>query len=378
MKEQDTRTVRKMQAYRVEKDSKEMSLQTVPVPSLGAQDVLIKVKSVGLAPGVFTMMRMGMLKSLPYTLGHEIAGVIEEIGSDVRDLGHGDRIRIHSNVSCGKCRYCASGDDQMCVEAGIMGFKYFGKPGRTGRWDKYRDGGLAEYVRAPSWLVQHLPENVNFDVGAKVHELATAYRTLCQARLKPGATLIVIAAPGAVGASVVKLVPLFGVKRLVLVGRSTQRLQKVQSLSQVKCDLVGFDEIEPGFDQGGFGLSNTLQQMIPEGADAIVDLLGSTGNGYPVCRAMAVRGTYVHLGGNMTPLPMPALQLMVNCWTFVGTRNHSRGDSEMILGFLREGHIKADELVTDRWNFDEAPQAVQNLVDRSSGGWFSVINIHDT
>ena len=65
MKEQDTRTVRKMQAYRVEKDSKEMSLQTVPVPSLGAQDVLIKVKSVGLAPGVFTMIRMGMLKSLP-------------------------------------------------------------------------------------------------------------------------------------------------------------------------------------------------------------------------------------------------------------------------------------------------------------------------
>ena len=361
-----------MKAYRVVPGSKQLSLETVPIPTLGPLDVLLKVKSVGLAPGVFNMLRAGRLQSLPATLGHEIAGLVEATGSRVKNLTIGTRARIHSNVSCGACKYCTAGEDHMCPEAGIMGFQFFGNNGQTARWEEYRDGGLAEYVRAPAHLIQLLPDNVNFHVGARVHEIATAYRTVRLANLPPAATVMVVAPTGAVGASVVKLAPLFGIKRLVLIGRSSERLKKVQSLAKVQCDIVAFDQLPEGW-KDNMGLAKVLKEMQPEGGDAIIDLLGSGIDGFQAFRALAVGGSYVHLGGNMSSLPMAAVEWMVNCWTIKGTRNHSRAESDLILKLLREGVIGMDELVTHRWGFNEVEEAVQRVQDRSLGSWFAVV-----
>jgi threonine dehydrogenase-like Zn-dependent dehydrogenase len=303
-----------------------------------------------------------------------MAGLVEAIGSHVKDLAVGTRVRIHSNVSCGTCTYCTAGEDQMCPEAGIMGFQYFGKDGQSARWEEYRDGGLAEYVRAPVHLVQRLPDNVNFHVGARVHEIATAYRTVQLANLPPAAIVIVIAPTGAVGASIVKLAPLFGIKRLILIGRSSERLKKVQDLAKVKCDFVAFDQLPEGWREN-MGLGRVLGEMQPEGADAIIDLLGSGTDGFQAFKALAVGGSYVHLGGNTTPLPMPAVAWMVNCWTMKGTRNHSRAESELILKLLRDDVINMDELVTDRWTLDQIGEAVQRVQDRSLGSWFAVVDV---
>jgi threonine dehydrogenase-like Zn-dependent dehydrogenase len=363
-----------MKAYRAIPGSKQLSLETVPIPTLGPIDVLLKVKAVGLAPGVFNMLRAGMLQSLPATLGHEIAGLVEATGPHVKNLAIGTRARIHSNVSCGTCKYCTAGEDQICVEAGIMGFQFFGQNGQNGRWEEYHDGGLAEYVRAPAHLIQLLPDNVNFHIGARVHEIATAYRTVRLANLPPAATVMVIAPTGAVGASIVKLAPLFSIKRLVLIGRSSERLKRVQTLAKVDCDIVAFDQLPEGWRESR-GLGKVLRELQPEGGDAIIDLLGSGNDGFQAFGALAVGGSYVHLGGNMSSLPIPAVAFMVNCWTIKGTRNHSRAESELILRLLREGVIDMDELVTHRWKFNEVEEAVQRVHDRSLGSWFSVVDI---
>lgn len=75
---------------------------------------------------------------------------------------------------------------------------------------QYRDGGLAQFVRAPEWLVDEVPDGVSFGLGSKVQDLATAYNALKQADLSPGSVVIVTAPTGAMGVSILKIAHFFG------------------------------------------------------------------------------------------------------------------------------------------------------------------------
>ena len=240
-------------------------------------------------------------------------------------------------------------------------------------YERFRDGGLAEYIRAPAWLVDELPENVNFDVGAKLHDMATAYHTLKVAQLPPASTVIVTAATGSIGSITVKLALLFGISRLILISRSAQSLEAVQKLSAIKCDVVALDDLGEDWPETK-ALVRRLRQLTPLGADAIIDLMPSGTDIWQVLGALAVNGTVVHLGASSATLPLPLVAFMANCWRLVGTRNHSRSDAQMILQLLKDGRLKADELITHRFSFGDVEKAVTLLHDRSEPVWMMVVN----
>lgn len=360
-----------MRALRILQGERTPTIETVDVPSVGSRDVLIKVKAAGLTPGPFTVAKMGRLTHLPATLGHEIAGVVEAIGESVRNVQLGSRVRLHPGLSCGSCDYCLSNRDQMCGQAGIMGFQGFGTD--IPFFEQYRHGGLADYVRAPEWLVDSLPDDVSFEVGSKVHDLATALNVLRQADLQPGSTVIVTACTGAMGGSVLKIAHFFGVHKLILVGRSKQRLEAVAKFTSVHCDLVAMDELPEDWATKG-GLVQSLKRVVPDGgADAIIDLIGSGQAILQVIQALRVNGVLVHLGGNSASLDLPLVFVMAKCWRIVGTRMHSRNDAQTILKWLREGRFSAEDLITHRWEFDQWNEALTRLQDRSEPMYMSVI-----
>ena len=96
---------------------------------------------------------------------------------------------------------------------------------------RYHDGGLADYILAPHWLIDVLPDNVSFDVAAKVHDLANAVPALKLTALPLGGTLVITAATGTMGTATIKLASFFGAGRLILVGRSAERLEAVRPLA---------------------------------------------------------------------------------------------------------------------------------------------------
>ncbi|KAJ9654512.1 hypothetical protein H2198_006455 [Neophaeococcomyces mojaviensis] len=361
-----------MQALRVQEGSKKEQVERVDIPRIGPQEVLIKVKSAGLAPGPFRMVRMGVLSHLPATLGHEAAGVVDAVGELVQGLSAGDRVRVHTSMSCRSCDYCLSDRDQMCDESGLMGFQGFGK-GSMPLFERYRNGGLAEYIRAPYWLVDVLPDHVSFDVGCKVNEFATALCTLKKANLRPGSTVIITAATGAIGTALLKLAPLFGIHRLVLVGRSSERLQVVTKLTTIQTDIVATDQLSEDWSSTR-ELAQKICSVLPRGADAIIDLTPSGSVTSQSMASLRVNGTIVHLGGSSSILPIPMVVIMANCWTIVGTRNHSRLDAKTILKWLSERKLDVNELITHRWTFDQIEEAIARLEDRSLPIWMSVVN----
>ncbi|TDD40155.1 theronine dehydrogenase [Actinomadura sp. KC06] len=362
-----------MLAARALPGSAELHLTKTAVPEPGPQDVLVKVASAGLAPGMMTLLGRGAFKHLPTTLGHEAAGTVAALGADAAGVAVGDRVRIHPNLTCRDCVYCRTDREMMCAQQAMIGHAAFGDVPMP-LYDAYHDGGLAEFVRVPHWLLDPLPGNVSFDVGAKVHDLANAVRALKCADLPLGGTLVVTAATGTMGTATVKLAPHFGVARLVLVGRSAERLADVRRLAgDLPTETVALDELPDDWATTQ-GLTRRLRELAPEGAHAVLDFVPDGPVMAQATAAMATGGTMVHMGANPGPLPIPARVLMVNCWRVVGTRSCTRTDAREVLALLGRGVLAADELITHRFPLAEAGRAVAAMQSRSEPIWMAVIN----
>lgn len=363
----------KMLAARAHEGSTELFLETIPIPILGPEDVLIKVASAGLAPGVFSNLSAGRLTHLPTTVGHEIAGTIAKIGSAVTAAVVGDRVRVHPNLSCQKCRYCLSDREQMCAEAAIIGFIGFGK-GRMPQYEKYHDGGLAEYIKVPYWLVDKISPNIKFDVAAKVQDLASAARALKCAQLELGSTIIITAATGSMGASTLKLAEFFPVARIILVARSAQRLKEAQKLTKLPTQIVALEDL--GDWPATKGLARKLTELAPKGVDAIIDFMPSSAGAdiWQVIHGLATGGVLVHMGGNGSVLPLPIVALMANCWRIIGTRGNTRSDAKLVLDLLEDGSLNVDDLISHRFALRDVKQAVSTLQNRFPPMWMGVVH----
>ncbi|MGW5572827.1 alcohol dehydrogenase catalytic domain-containing protein [Nocardia thailandica] len=362
-----------MLAARATRGAHTLTLEQIPVPEPGPLDVVVKVVSAGLAPGMIALLKMGAFKHLPTTLGHEAAGTVAAVGELVTDVAVGDRVRVHPNLNCRSCDYCRTDRDMMCPQQAMIGHAGFGTVPMP-LYERYHDGGLAEYVRIPHWLVDQLPGNVSFDVGAKVHDLANVVRILKCAQLPLGSTVVTTAATGTMGTATIKLAEHFGIARLLLVGRSAERLAAVTPLAgSVEVDTVALDELPADWESTG-GLTRRLRELAPAGAHAVADYIPAGAATGQAMAALRTGGTLAHMGGNTTPLSLPPLALMVNCWRFVGTRACTRSDAEEVLALLGSGALTVDELITQRFPLVEADAAVDAMVNRKEPMWMTVVN----
>ncbi|MFF0157159.1 alcohol dehydrogenase catalytic domain-containing protein [Streptomyces sp. NPDC005263] len=363
-----------MLALRAHQGAEALVLDEMPVPEPGPLDVVVKVASAGLAPGIMRLLRMGALKHLPTTLGHEAAGVVSAVGRDVTGHAVGDRVRVHPLLNCRECDYCRTGRDMMCAQQAMLGHAAFGDAPMP-LYEQYHDGGLAEYVCVPHWLIDSLPDSVGFDVAAKVQDLANAVRALKCADLPERATLVVTAATGTMGTATVKLAEHFKVARLILVGRDTERLHRVAGLAGgVPAGVVALDELPENWPSDGT-LTRRLRELAPEGAHAVIDFIPDGPALSQTMAGLATGGTLVHMGGNSTPLSLPPIALMMHCWRFVATRACTRQDTTDVLRLLETGTLTADELITHRFPLTEALKAMDAMEQRADDPmWMTVIN----
>src|SRR5438034_10897990 len=168
-----------MRAVRLVQVGKPLEQADIPIPEIGSSDVLIRVAAAGICHSD-AHYRAGISKidNLPLTLGHEIAGRVEEVGSDVTHLSAGDRVCLHYLVSCGSCEFCVHGFEQFCRNGQMIG--------------KHRDGGYAEFIKAPSTNVFVLPDEIPFEIGAiMMCSSATALHALNKARFKAGGSIAI-------------------------------------------------------------------------------------------------------------------------------------------------------------------------------------------
>ncbi|MFZ0634565.1 MAG: alcohol dehydrogenase catalytic domain-containing protein [Candidatus Acidiferrales bacterium] len=163
-----------------------VAVETVPIPEIGAGEVLFRVAACGICGTDIKKIQHGFV-SPPQIFGHELAGTVVKTGPGVKRFKPGDRVTSFHHIPCGDCFYCARKLFSQCA-----GYK---KTGLTAGFDP-NGGGFAQYVRAMPWIVERgmlaLPPDVSFEDATFVEPVNTCLKAVRKARVAPGESVVVI------------------------------------------------------------------------------------------------------------------------------------------------------------------------------------------
>src|ERR1700690_3816621 len=164
----------------------DVRLETVPVPRIGAGELLLRVHSCGICGTDLKKIATGS-HSVPRIFGHETAGVVAAIGQGVRDFQSGDRVVVFHHIPCGECFYCRHKTFAQC--------ETYKKVGCTAGFEP-SGGGFAEYVRVMDWIVEkgtvRIPDGVSFEQACFVEPVNTCIKGIETLRLEAGETVLVM------------------------------------------------------------------------------------------------------------------------------------------------------------------------------------------
>jgi threonine dehydrogenase-like Zn-dependent dehydrogenase len=194
---------------------KVIKVKEVPIPEIGDDEVLIKVKNTGIC-GTDWSIYNGWYSSdkLPMIPGHEFSGVIAKVGKHAASLKagglkEGDRVTADINMSCGNCYYCIRGDQLLCDSFTQLGI--------------HTDGTFAEYVKAQAKLVHHLPDSLSFEDGAFIEPLSCCIHAAKAMNARIGGSVAIVGC--GLGVLHARMAVLRACAPVIIIGDNQKRLR---------------------------------------------------------------------------------------------------------------------------------------------------------
>ena len=205
--------------FRRHGEAEVLEYQDVDVPRPRANEVLVEVRACALNH-LDVWVRKGLPGidiPLPHILGNDIAGVVREVGEVVDWVRAGDEVLLQPGVSCGHCAECLRGQDNLCANYDILGYR--------------RDGGYAQFVAAPAVNVIPKPQNLSWEEAASLPLVTvTAWHMLVtRAAVQPGEDVLIHAAGSGVGSIGIQIAKLRGARVIATAG-SEEKLAKARAL----------------------------------------------------------------------------------------------------------------------------------------------------
>ncbi len=342
-----------MKAVRLTAPGRPLELHDIPVPEPGPDDVLMRVHAAGICHSD-AHYRAGTSAAgpLPLTLGHEVAGVIEQVGEKVRPWRPGDRVCVHYLATCGTCAWCSGGHEQFCAHGRMIG--------------KQRAGGFAEYLVLPARSVFLLPEKISFAHGAVLMcSSATALHALRKARLQPGECVAVFGV-GGLGASAVQLARALGATAVYAVDLNPAKLALAARLGATPVNArTGDPVIEILRLTGGRGVDVALELIgLPLTMQQAVRVLGKLG------RAALAGLTQQPFGVN------PYTELINQEAEIIGVSDHLACEIPALLRLTVEGRLNLDPIVSRSVPLEAgAINGVLDELDKFGGATRTVVQI---
>jgi propanol-preferring alcohol dehydrogenase len=306
-----------MRAVRLVQVGKPLEEADIPIPEIGSSDVLIRIAAAGICHSD-AHYRAGISKidCLPLTLGHEVAGRVEEVGGDVTHLSAGDRVCVHYLVSCGRCEFCVRGLEQFCRSGQMIG--------------KHRDGGYAEFIKVPGANAFPLPNEIPFEVGAMMMcSSATALHALNKARFKAGESIAILGF-GGLGFSALQLARVFGCGEVYMVEINPAKLALAASMGAVAIDARSADPVDQIKEATG-----------GKGVDVALELIGSakTMRQAVLCLGPLGRAALVGLTAESMSV-RPYTELISKEAEIVGVSDHLATELPVLIEFVRSGKLR--------------------------------------
>jgi alcohol dehydrogenase, propanol-preferring len=332
-----------MMAYRLVEWERAPEPVEVEVPRPGAGELLVRVAGNGLCHSDLTMGQIpaaigdSLGWQMPFTLGHEIGGWIDELGPGVTGFETGEPVALVSPSSCGACSWCVRGQDSACPH-GAVGRGYG------------RDGGLAAYVRVGSTrAVIKLGALDPMVAGPLTDAGATSYHAVRRVlpKLVPGSTAVVIGA-GGLGSFAVQFLVVLSPARVVALDISPARREFATEM--------GAHDVLAGVDDS---TAQQLQQLTRgEGAEAVLDFVGTNATIAAGLASVRRAGAFalVGVGGGTFPRPwFGGLPNEADIFCFQGS---SISDARDVLALAAGGLVRSD---VDVFPFSRVREAYEQL-----------------
>jgi 2-desacetyl-2-hydroxyethyl bacteriochlorophyllide A dehydrogenase len=319
----------------------------LPKPTIADDEVLLKIKSVGICGTDLHIFHGGMNVPTPLVMGHEFVGEVVEVGKDVSNTKVGDRAVAEHVVGCGKCAYCLGGQKNLCIKPTVIGL--------------HRQGALAEYMAIPANLVYPMPSEMTYDQGVLIEPLSIAVYAIRKAAVTVGQSVAVVG-QGPIGLFVDQVARAAGA---TVYGLDVQqpRLDFAQKQSYIE---AGFNSKEPE-------VSNTFRQQTSlDGADVVFECVGRE-------ETMEVAFELARPGGAVIVLGVFEHNVSLNMMQVVKKELEVQGSWTCLNAFpptielLRSGKISTDGLITHRYPFSDAAKAFTDASSYSENRIKSVI-----
>lgn len=321
-----------MKTVRLIKPGNPLRRQDAEVPRPGEFEILIRVKAAGICHSdAHYRSGLSFAGPLPLTLGHEIAGIVEETGSSVTDMKTGDRACLHYLVTCGMCEYCRKGFEQFCTRGSMLG--------------KHRDGGYAEYITVPRKNAVFLPDTISFEHGAVLMcSSATCLHSLRKGRLRPGETVAVFGA-GGLGMSAIQIARALEASIVFAIDINRERLSLAEELGAVPILAGKKDPVA------------ALRSMTHNrGVDVTLELVGLPSTAQQAVQSLTILGRAVMVGLSGESFGVrPYTELVGKEAEIIGSSDHLLSEISELLDLVLSKRLNLEKVVTSTVPLLEEP-----------------------
>ena len=324
----------------------DIKIERVPIPRVGDGEVLVKVQ-VALTCGtdlkVYQRGYHARMIVPPALFGHELAGIVEEVGTSVRGFRRGMRVVALNSAPCQMCFYCSKHQENLCEDL------------------LFNNGAYAEYIRIPKRIVEAnmlaVPPDVSYEEAAMVEPLACVLRGLHETGVEIGDTVVVIGG-GPIGLMFVQVAKAIGCNVVAVVKRDSQAAavkhmgaQEVVQITKVK------DAVE------------AVRAVTPErrGADVVIEAVGRPEAWEWATEMVRKGGTVNFFGGcaSGTKVQLDTNRLHYSEITLKATFHHTPDTVRRAFGLIAEKKIRSNDYITGEAPLSRLQQVLRHMLNRN-------------
>ena len=328
----------------------DLRLEQTEIPSANPGEIVVRVATALTCGTDLKVYRRGyharMLKP-PIPFGHELAGIVSEVGPGVTKFKVGDRVVPLNSAPCDECYFCRRNQQNLCDDL------------------LFNNGAYAEYIRIPARIVEKntllVPDSVSLEHAALTEPLACVIRGLEESGAKPADSMIVIGA-GPIGLMFIHAAALAGVEVIAVVKRDDQI---------AAATLFGASRVvQVSADQTADEIVAAVRTVTPEsrGADVVIEAVATPATWEQAVAMVRKGGTVNFFGGppSGTVVALDTNRLHYGDITLKASFHHTPATSRTAFELIASGRFKAAEYITGRATLSELPEVFRRMLTRSS------------
>jgi 6-hydroxycyclohex-1-ene-1-carbonyl-CoA dehydrogenase len=316
-----------------------LELQEVPRPVPGPGDAVVKVAACGFCHTDLHYLDHGVppAKAPPLVLGHEISGVVAELGAGTSGRNVGDRVLVPSVLPCGACEWCRSGRENICPRLQMPG--------------NHLDGGFAEFVRVPARDLVPLPSDLDLVKSAVIADaMTTPYHAVVRrAQVRSGDWVVVVGC-GGVGINAVQFAAAAGANVIAVDLRPEKREAARRLGAMAALDPAEYPE-----------LGREVRKRSDGGADVAFEVVGKPETVSLALSTLRRGGRLCVVGYSESVVPIPLNRLMFFEYTVLGSLGCRPVDYPRVIEMIRQGRVNLDAVVTASLPLDRIGEAAESL-----------------